>query len=218
MNRRAQLEALQSPRLRSPSSPIANIYLRPVEDKDVPELQTIYDWYARNSVCSPNTRDLDPEEVRQRIETCRSANLPFIVAIQRRSVTSKGPERILGYALAREFDSTHLACRNTAELELYVKDGHTNQGIGKCLLDKLLEVCDPTYVPKSGYQFEANIDDRGAYFPGGRRRLGRLVFTLCYIEDREIAEHKRVKKWLAEHAEFEEQGLLRGVRVKWNKL
>ncbi|KAJ0425706.1 hypothetical protein BJY00DRAFT_307850 [Aspergillus carlsbadensis] len=218
MDRKVRLEALHSPRLRSPSSPVANIYLRPAEEKDAPELEEIINWYAQHSSRSPNTNiksNLDSEQVLQRIRGCREAQLPFIVAVDRHRSSSKRPEKILGYALAKGFDSDAYACHYTAELELFVKDGETNQGIGKCLLDKLLQACDPSHDSKGGYQFHAGTDDRSAYYPGGRRRLARLVFTLSYVgnDNREIFDHKRVKKWLEEHAGFEEQGLLRGVRV-----
>lgn len=209
--RRFEAQQLQPPR--TPTSPVANIYLRPVEPKDVPQLREIYNWYARNSIDSPNTEDLDEDEVRQRVEDTRNANLPFIVAIDRRSA-STDTENILGYALAREFDRHHLANQFTAELEVYVKNGHKRLGIGRCLLDKLLEVCDSTYVPKPGYRFEAKREDRSGYYGGGRRKLARLVFTLCYVDSKEITDHTNVKRWLKEYAGFEEQGLLRGIRVK----
>ncbi|KAL4787502.1 hypothetical protein BJX76DRAFT_363418 [Aspergillus varians] len=217
LDREIRLEARRLQPLRSPGSPVANIYLRPVDFKDVPELRAIYNWYARNSFDSPNTEDLDNDEVRQRIEESRTTKLPFIVAIDRRSASTNA-EKILGYALARDFDRHHLASRFTAELEVYVKEGHTGLGIGRCLLDKLLEVCDPTYSPRSGYLFEAVPEDRSGYYPGGRRRLARLVFSLCYVDRQEISNHKRVKEWLKDYAGFEEQGLLRGVRVKNNYL
>lgn len=213
LERKRQFEAQQLQPPRTPTSPVANIYLRPVEPKDVPQLREIYNWYAGYSIDSPNTEDLDEDEVRQRVEDTRNANLPFIVAIDRRSA-STDTEKILGYALAREFDRHHLAHQFTAELEVYVKDGHKRLGIGRCLLDKLLEVCDPTYVPKPGYRFEAKREDRSGYYGGGRRKLARLIFTLCYVDQKEITDHTNVKNWLREYAGFEEQGLLRGIRVK----
>ncbi|KAL4818549.1 hypothetical protein BDW67DRAFT_182704 [Aspergillus spinulosporus] len=206
-------EARREP-LRSPHSPVANIYLRPVDvSKDTPDLREIYNWYTQNSFVSPNIHAIDENEVRQRIEECRSTNLPHIVAVDRRA------EKILGYALAREFDR-HAASRFTAELEIYVKDEHTNLGIGRCLLDKLLEICDPTYIPKCGCSFETSKEERSGYYPGGKRRLTRLIFTLCYVDMKaeDIFEYKRVKNWLMQRGEFEEQGLLRGIRVKKNYL
>ncbi|KAL5042845.1 hypothetical protein BDW71DRAFT_200281 [Aspergillus fruticulosus] len=213
MELQVRREARREP-LRSPRSPVANIYLRPVDvNKDIPDLRRIYNWYTQNSFVSPNIYALDEDEVRQRIEECRSANLPFIVAVDRRA------EKILGYALAQEFDR-HAASRFTAELEIYVKDEHTSLGIGRCLLDKLLEICDPTYTPKCGYCFETSKEERSGYYPGGRRRLSRLIFTLSYVDMKpeDISKHKRVKKWLKQRGEFEEQGLLRGIRAKNNYL
>ncbi|KAL3469670.1 hypothetical protein BJX99DRAFT_68194 [Aspergillus californicus] len=213
-----RIEAQSRRSLYSPSSPQASIYLRPVNiDKDLPELKEIYNWYSRYSFCSPDAEVFDIGEIHQRIEGSCNANLPFIVAIDRRSTSKKHAEKILGYACAREFDGNHLASQFTAELELYVRDGYMNKGIGKCLLDKLLEVCDPTYQPHSSYLFEAD-EDRSKYFSGGVRKLAKLVFTLGYVDHTEQSSYKRVKKWLEEYAEFEEQGVLRGLRVKDKKL
>ncbi|KAL4934390.1 uncharacterized protein BDV17DRAFT_249140 [Aspergillus undulatus] len=195
MEREARLQARRRP-LRGPSSPVANIYL----------------WYARNSFDSPNTHDLSEDEVRERIEKSDRANLPFIVAIDRQSVSSRS-EKVLGYACAREFDK-HEASRFTAELEVYVKDDHTSLGIGRCLLDKLIELCDATYRPKSGFEFIPPPGDKSGYLPGGKRRLARMVITLGHVDENGITRHKRLKKWLRDCAEFEEQGVLRGVREK----
>ncbi|KAL6238946.1 hypothetical protein BDW75DRAFT_251752 [Aspergillus navahoensis] len=213
MELQARREARREP-LRSQRSPVADIYLRPVDvNKDIPDLREIYNWYTQNSFVSPNVYALDEDEVLQTVEECLSASLPFIVAVDHRA------EKILGYALAREFDR-HAASRFTAELELYVKDEHTNLGIGRCLLDKLLEICDPTFTPKCGCSFETSKEERFGYYPGGRRRLVRLLFTLSYIDMKaeDISKHKMVKKWLKKCGEFEEQGLLRGIRVKNNHL
>ncbi|KAL4909796.1 hypothetical protein BDW74DRAFT_44206 [Aspergillus multicolor] len=213
MSRQAELEARRQP-LRSPNSPVANIYLRPVNiDKDIPELMAIYNWYTLKTFNSPNVYPLDENRVRERIEEARNAEFPFIVAVERRT------EKVVGYALAQEFDR-HEASRLTAELELYVADEHTSLGIGRCLLDKLLEICDPTYTPKCGYSFEASKEERSGYFSGGRRRLARLIFTLSYVDMKagDISKHKRVKQWLKERGRFEEQGLLRGARIKENFL
>ncbi|KAL4809185.1 hypothetical protein BDV18DRAFT_131356 [Aspergillus unguis] len=215
MDRKVRLEA-QRESLRSLSSPVANIYLRPAEMKDIPELRDIYNWYARHSYDSPNIHDLNEDEVRKRIEETRNAHLPFIVAIEPRSAVTSN-EKVVGYACAGEFGKNEIS-RFTAELELYVKNEHTGLGIGKCLLDKLLEVCDPTYLPKGGYRFEATPEERSGYFPGGRRRLARIIFTLGYVDMQGLSEHNRLKKWLHQYGKFEEQGMLRGVRVKNNYL
>ncbi|KAI9369589.1 hypothetical protein BJX61DRAFT_536308 [Aspergillus egyptiacus] len=215
-----QAEARRSQPLPTPSSPKANVYLRPVDvGRDLEALAKIYNWYAYNSATSPDTQALDHDEVRQRVEETINAKLPFIVAVDRGSTSAKRAEKILGYACAREFDGFHRAANSvTAELELYVNNEHLNEGIGKCLLDKLLEVCDPTYTPNCGYIFEARREDRPGYYPGGRRRLARMIFMLCYVDHTDVTDHDRVKKWLEEHAGFEQQGLLRGARVKNHKL
>ncbi|KKK26917.1 hypothetical protein ARAM_003740 [Aspergillus rambellii] len=216
--RKAYLDAIQSPPIQSPNSPKANIYLRPAEQKDVVELLEIHNWYAKNSTCSAYIEDLDFDSILQRIQSCCSAKLPFIVAVDCRRASTPNTERILGYALATDFGGPQPASNFTAELEIFVRPEFKEQGIGRCLLDKLVEVCDPTYSPKGGCPFKPSADERWGYYPGGRRRLGRLIFAFSYIGNKELSEYKWVKKWLERACEFEEQGLLKGVRVKFGKL
>lgn len=84
-------------------------------------------------------------------------------------------------------------------------------------MDKLLEVCDPTYNPLGGYFFDADWEDRPGYRSGGRRRLARLIFVLSYpYDDRQ--QYKWVHEWLENEYDFEQQGMLNGARIKFSRL
>ncbi|KAE8150887.1 hypothetical protein BDV25DRAFT_171865 [Aspergillus avenaceus] len=193
-----------------------NVYLRPVEVGDVPGLLEIFNHYAMASPLSAYFQDIEAGDIRQLIDDCNFERLPFIVAAERKIAQAQdnSPEKIYGYVLATDFVGRRTTARFTAELELFVKPGHTRKGIGKCLMDKLLEVCDPTYLPKRGYFFDTNQEDRPGYGPGGRRRLGRLLFAISYPAD-ERTTYAWVEDWLKESYDFEEQGRLQGARVKF---
>ncbi|EAU39496.1 predicted protein [Aspergillus terreus NIH2624] len=219
MERNAYLEAMKSP-ISNPNSPKANVYLRPVEPTDVPQLLEIFNWYAHRSPLSPYLLSLDESEVRQRIDDCRSEKLPFIVAVERKLGHARDgtPEKILGYALATDFlgvGSAATTGRFTAELQLFVKQGHKRLRIGSCLMDKLLEVCDPTHIPKLGYFFDASLEERSGYEPGGRRKLARLVFIVSYPAG-ESSGYKWLMEWLRTRYDFEEQGVIKGGGVKFD--
>ncbi|KAL4895679.1 hypothetical protein BDV59DRAFT_191611 [Aspergillus ambiguus] len=214
MERLAYLEAMKTP-IRNPNAPKANIYLRPAESADVPQLLEIFNWYASKSPLSPYFFSLKEEEILEWIDTCRRQKLPFIVAVERKTgpVRNSTPENILGYALASDRLGAETTGRFTAELQLFVRHGHKRLGIGSCLMDKLLEVCDPTYIPKLGYFFDASLEERSGYGSGGRRKLARLIFTICY-GDR--CTYQWLMDWLKTRYEFEEQGVIKGERVKFD--
>lgn len=203
----------------SPQTPKANLYLRPVEMSDIPELLDFFNWYIHKSTLTVDVAALNEDEVRERIETAKRERLPFIVAAERRSIHNRdnSSQKILGYALATNTIGNRTAERFTADLEIFVRPEFKRRGIGKCLMDKLLEVCDPTYNPLGGYFFDAGFEDRTGYYSGGRRRLVRLMFVISYpYEDRK--QYKWIHEWLEKNYDFEQQGLLRGTRIKFNRL
>ncbi|KAL1999703.1 hypothetical protein VTN02DRAFT_4144 [Thermoascus thermophilus] len=214
------LQAAQNPPQPNPNLPKANIYLRPAEVGDIPELIELCNWYILHGTQSVDLDLFNQADMRQRIDDSKRESLPFIVAAERRngpfSRAGDQPERILGYALATDFMGERTTGRYTAELEVFVHPQKKRQGIGRCLMDKLLEVCDPMYIPKRGYYFDSSLEERRGYYSGGRRKLDRLIFTLCYPEDNPT-EYQRVKEWLGEKYQFEEQGLLKGVGQKFDK-
>lgn len=217
--RKAYIEGTKSPPVVNTPTPKANIYLRPVESRDVTELLEIMNWYIQRSTLTVDIARLDEEELRERIETSKRERLPFIVAAERRSAQSrrKTSQKLLGYALVTGAAGDRTAARFTAELEIFVRPEYKRRGIGRCLMDKLLEVCDPTYNPLGGYFFDADWEDRPGYRPGGRRRLARLIFVLSYpYDDRQ--QYKWVHEWLENEYEFEQQGVLNGARIKFSRL
>lgn len=219
LNRQAYIEAMRSPPGDNPHSPKANIYLRPAQFEDSHGILQILNWYAENSSLSTDFRALETGDVRQRIENCQTNRLPFIVAVERRTGPARDslPEQIVGYALAIDHVGLMSSGRFTAELQVFVKPGFKRQGVGRCLIDKLLEVCDPTYIPRAGYHFSAAFDDQPKFHAGGCRRLARLIFAIGYRSDRR-AEVEWLKEWLLDKYGFEEHAVFKGTRVKFDHL
>lgn len=219
MNRRAHLEALRIPPQSSSKSPKANIYLRPAELEDSRSILQIMNWYAHESTLSTDVRSLETGDVRQRIENCQENRMPFIVAVERKTGRARDnqPENVVGYALAKDTVGIETSGRFVAELHVFVRDGSKRLGIGRCLMDKLLEVCDGTYNPEFGYFFNAAFDDQPKFRPGGCRKFNRLLFAVGYEPDKR-SELKWLMDWLLEKYGFEEQAVLKGARVKFEHL
>lgn len=221
---RAQyLAAMRTPPSSNPNVPKANIYLRPAEVGDIPELLSLYNWYVANATQCVDVTALAGPDMRQRIEDCKREKLPFIVAVERKSATFNcrlrrdQNENVMGYALATDFMGARTIGRHTAEIEIFVHHTKRDQGVGRCLMDKLLEICDPTYLGRGGYFFDSDLEDHGCYSPGSSRRLARLVIAMSYSED-DPSDYLRVKEWLMRRHRFEEQGLLKGAARKFDKL
>ncbi|PKY09074.1 hypothetical protein P168DRAFT_287145 [Aspergillus campestris IBT 28561] len=197
-----------------PLSPRANIYLRHALPSDAAELVEIFNYYISECPESIGVDPIETGDVRQRIDDCHQQSLPFLVAVERRTgaIRDDNPEKIMGYALACDFVGRRTAARYSAELELFVRPEAKRKGIGRCLMDKLLGMCDPTYNPKGGYNFEVPAE----YTNNGERQLARLTFALSFPAD-DSSTYTWVKGWLHRVFEFEEQGLLRGNRVKFGK-
>ncbi|GKZ41222.1 hypothetical protein AbraIFM66951_008620 [Aspergillus brasiliensis] len=196
----------------NPNTPKANIYLRPVQLCDVHQLLPIYNWYAANSFVSVDVESLTPGDVQQRIQAARDSRLPFIVAVERG--TGQQREAIYGYSIAKDYGGPDTSGKYTVELEVFVHPDQQRKGVGNCLFDKLLHVCDSNHRYKGGYDF--NNLGLNCYHLGGRRELARLIVTFTYTPE-ERQSKSWVRDWLAKH-NFELQGRLCGVRAKNGRL
>ena len=202
----------------NPNVPKASIYLRPVENHDIHELTNIYNWYIRNTVRCLELQEITEQEMINRKDEILRERLPFIVAIERKpNNIGRMVEAVVGFASATDFTGPNTASRHTAELELFAHPQKLRLGIGKCLIDKLLEATDRAYVAKSGYFFDAKLVVRPTYFNGGSRPLARLIF-LIHFPVKEDAEYLWIKDWLEKNFMFEEQAMLKGTGFKQDKM
>lgn len=202
----------------NPNVPRANIYLRPVENSDINELTALYNWYVNNTFRTLERLDISEQDMVDRKNECRRESMPFMVAIERRiDARNRFTEAVVGYASAADFTGSGTASLHTAELEIFVHHKRRGLGIANCLIDKLLSVCDRTYVMRQGYFFESTPAGRAAYSPGGNRQLARLIF-IVHFQDSDNSEYYWVRDWLESRFMFEEQGLLRGVAYKRNRV
>jgi L-amino acid N-acyltransferase YncA len=207
--------------MRNPNAPKANIYLRPVEPKDIPQLVAIFNWHVKNSTCVLELENITEDEMRGHIEECEQEDLPFIVAAELlpgiRYAENGHKELIYGYILAVDFTGANTINRFTAELELLVNPATRKQGVGKCLVDKVLDILDPRYSRKGGYHFDYPANKRQVYGSCRGRQMAKVLFAVPYPSDKD-SEYVWLKSWLVDKFRFEEQGILRGIGVKGNQV
>ena len=228
--RKAQVE--KSREIMAITTPVvkANIYVRPARREDMSQLAELFNYYIKNSARTTELEPVTSQIMEDRLHTARHDKLPFFVALSRKPVPKKGKktifeathyEKVLGYALAQDFSGVTLAERFTSELELYVHPDWRRKGIGKSLLDKILEVCDPGWLPRQGYSFHCEPDVAHMYGAGGQRDLISLVFVVRHysnIKANEEPDYPWIKQWLAENFGFKEQGCLQSCSVKHGRL
>lgn len=199
-----------------PLEPKLNMYIRPVEPKDINALVEIFNWYVKNTVRRADTEEISFDEMREHIEALQHDNYPFIVAVQRHPrawhAMNHEAEMLYGFCCISDFTGPLSTQRFSYDLEVFVDPKNLKLGVATCLLDKMLEICDPKYSARGGYIFDCSSRGKDVYTCG----LSRPAMRLCAVvhhSDEEFAEYTWVKEWLGKKFSFEEQGYLRGFGV-----
>jgi L-amino acid N-acyltransferase YncA len=108
----------------------ASVVLRRAEPADARAITEIYAHYVLNGTASFDTVPRSEAETLERIEICTKKGWPLLVADQ--------AGQVVGYAYAMQFRDRP-AYAYSCENSIYVAAGRRGQGIGRLLLDKLVE-------------------------------------------------------------------------------
>ncbi|KAM5445001.1 hypothetical protein MferCBS31731_000458 [Microsporum ferrugineum] len=217
---RRRLAILPKPALESsklvPYAPKINMYIRPVEPKDITALVELFNWYVRNTLRRADLEEITYDEMREHIEELRTDRYPFLVAVERHPkawhAMNHEAEMLHGFCCISDFSGPLSTQRFTCDIELFVHPKRFKLGVGSCLLDKMVEICDPKYRARGGYTFDCAPQVQDVYTSGLSRPVMRLAAVIHHSND-EAAEYSWVKKWLSKEFNFQEQGYLRGIGV-----
>jgi phosphinothricin acetyltransferase len=124
--------------------------IRPVEERDVPDIREIYNYYVTNSVVTFDEKRWTIAQWRDKLAHLRKLGMPFLVA---ESPTGQ----ILGYALVQPM-STKTAYRYSVENSIYLGQAATGKGLGRALLEALIAACEEAGIR----EMVAIISDKGA--------------------------------------------------------
>lgn len=210
------------PEEEEPSSSLTNpnIYLRPIENKDVPHVMDIYNWYIKNSVLCTETECQEEGDIIFRMDMCKKEKLPFIVAAQRKPgavhAGNSTDEIIEGFIYATDFSGQRTVHSQTSQFEVYVREGAKRKAVGKCLIDKLLSLCDHKFAGDCRYDFDCGPSDRNLYCGSGIRDLRRLIVVVQFVPEGQSDFEQWMRRWLENYG-FEMQALLKGVAVNKGK-
>jgi L-amino acid N-acyltransferase YncA len=150
----------------SPASPIA---LRPSNDDDVQAMLDIYRHHVAQGVGHLGAfvpTPFDAEDLKARRKNMRKHKLPHVVA------TIDGA--VVGYAYAVLFRKRP-AYRFTAKHSIYVHPDRLNMGVGRALLQALIQACGYAgFRQMIGYIDGANLASLRLHEACGFRQVGYL--------------------------------------------
>ena len=145
--------------------------LRDATPEDAEAMAAIYAHHVLHGTASYDVVPPPPDHFRAKVETVRAAGWPYLVA--------ERDGAIAGYAYATQFRD-RAAYRFTAEDSIYVHPERMGQGIGRALLDALIERCAEfgfrTIIAVIGGAEPASI---AIHARRGFREAGRLRAVGC---------------------------------------
>jgi phosphinothricin acetyltransferase len=106
--------------------------IRPSRDEDVPAITAIYAHHVLHGLASFEEVPPPPEEIGRRRAAILAGGLPYLVA--------ERDGRVIGYSYAGPF-RPRIGYRFTLEDSIYIDAGEVGRGIGRRLLQPLLERC-----------------------------------------------------------------------------
>ncbi len=113
---------------------MTDLSLRESTEADIPAIARIYGHWVRHGSGSFETEPPDEAEMARRREAILAGGYPYLVAVD-------GAGAVLGYAYASAY-RTRPAYRFTVENSIYVAPEAGRHGIGRLLLQALMERCE----------------------------------------------------------------------------
>ena len=216
----------------NPYKPKADIYIRPAQPRDLPQIVEIYNHYVETSAVALELDALDQNTWRLRMEDCRGEGYDMYVAVQK-SGQGNGRYRrdhcepIFGFAYAEEQNHRRSSCRYAALAQVYVSWKHLRIGVGRCLLDRVMAMLNLNHHHKQGVDWigEPSLKHREVkkvlieipYWDDSEEE--RAIFKMEKNETTGLME--RVPGWKAkflENVQFEYAATLKEIGFKQAKL
>lgn len=146
----------------------SSIIIRPSRDSDVEPMMAIYRRHIRRGI-EEGVEDSgmpEPDDLKDRRKNLRSHRLPHLVA------TLDG--EVVGYAYVVPFRKRP-AYRYAAKHSIYVHHGHLGRGIGRLLMQELIDACAAVGLHQLiGYIDADNTASLGLHERFGFDRVGLL--------------------------------------------
>lgn len=109
------------------------LHIRDATEVDIPAIAALYAEEVRERVATYEYDVPDEAEMAQRMRAVQAAGYPYFVA--------ERDGRFAGYAYASSYRS-RIGYRWTVEDTVYIVPEHQGQGVGKALLQRLIDACE----------------------------------------------------------------------------
>ncbi len=111
--------------------------IRTIEEKDIPVILDLYNWYISNSIATFETEEISLEGFKQRVAFI-TEKYPWVILEEN--------DKPVGYAYYSDFNSRQAyAC--TVDLAIYLDPNACHHGYGKTLMKEMIDI-----ARKSGYK------------------------------------------------------------------
>ncbi len=159
LQRERQLHFIEMER-NHPNKPVADIYIRPAEEKDLGAMAEIFNWYIKNTAATVEIQPKTLATMRELMQESREEGFDMYVAVQRSGRSGANghnhrvvSEPICGFTYANDLAGQNHSYIYTAELFVYASHDHPHVGIGRCLFDRMMDLLDINYAPKGGCEW-----------------------------------------------------------------
>ena len=158
------------------------VLVRPSRESDIEAMLAIYRHHVRNGVPRDveGTGAPEPDDLRDRRKNLKQTRLPHLVATYRGEV--------VGYAYAVLFRKRP-AYRYTAKHSIYVHHEHLGRGVGRLLLQEMIDACAAAgFRQMIGYIDADNAPSLALHEKFGFARAGLLL--RCRLSPRPLVRHR----------------------------
>ncbi|PQE13182.1 acyl- n-acyltransferase protein [Rutstroemia sp. NJR-2017a BBW] len=181
----------------NPFRPKIDTYLRPAIESDTTHILQIYNHYVNHSYIPEDQDPLTEADILFLINNAKEEKLPFIVAVKGR-VPMQSPhskrktklpqyEHVIGFAFG-EARGCGIAgkingrSRYTTNMHLYVDHSFARKGIGRSLMDRMLQLVSRAYAARDGYDWlNPGLDP--VYETDGARRCHQIIIELPVLKN-----------------------------------
>jgi phosphinothricin acetyltransferase len=109
------------------------VNVRPASEADTSQIQAIYSHHVTHGLGTFEEVPPSLDDMRGRMSAIQARGLPYLVA--------EADGAVLGFAYAGPF-RLRAAYRYTAEDSIYIHPDHRGRGVGKVLLQAVIEACE----------------------------------------------------------------------------
>ncbi|KAL3425928.1 acyl-n-acyltransferase [Phlyctema vagabunda] len=173
----------------NPHAPATEVYLRPALRQDLPGIVSVYNQYVKDmSLVQDDQEAVTEDEMWSKLAEIRGLECPIIVAIEGGLPTkiTRGPkenyvipsgEKVIGFAWiepraygAQISKKSSGRSRYTGLLNLFVHTQFLRKGIGRCLMDRILQCTSLAHAELGGYEWINPKNDRTCIRDSGGSR------------------------------------------------